>query len=90
MSHDYTTTSSPFLLIILSVQMVSHLILEDGAVLRHVEHGDLIANGLIFCLRCKDPLSDSSHVVIGLCRGRKCALCSAERNVSWLHPVMQR
>lgn len=90
MSHDSTATSPPFLLIVIRVQMVSHLSLKDGTVLRDVKHGDLIANVLVFCLRCKDPLGDGSHVVIGLCRGRKHALCFAERHVICVHWVMQR
>lgn len=61
--------------------MVGHLGLKDGTVLRHVKHGDLIANVLVLCLRCKDPLSDGSHVVIGLCWARERALCSAKRHV---------
>lgn len=61
--------------------MVGHLGLKDGTVLRHVKHGDLIANILVLCLRSKDPLGDGSHVVIGLCWARERALCSTERHV---------
>lgn len=61
--------------------MVGHLVLKDGTVLRHVKHGNLIANALVLCLRRKDPLSEGSHVVIGLCWARERALCSAERHV---------
>lgn len=86
-SHDYTTSSSPFLLIVIRVQMVSHLGLKDGTVLGHVEHGDLITHALIFRLRRKDPLSDGSHVVVGLCWGRKRALCSADKKRMWSVPI---
>lgn len=76
-SHDHTTSSSPFLLVVIHVQVVGHLGVKDGTVLGHVEHGDLVADVLIFGFRRKDPLSDGSHLVVGLCQDRKGALCSA-------------
>lgn len=50
--------------------MVGHLIVEDGAVLSHIEHRDLIADVLVFGLRRKDALREGPHLVIGLCRAQ--------------------
>lgn len=48
--------------------MFGHLMVEDGAVVSHIKHGDLIADVLIFGLRRKDLLCEGPHLVIGLCQ----------------------
>lgn len=53
------------------VQMVGHLSMEDGTVLSHIKHRDLVADVLIFGLRCKDLLREGSHLIIGLCQGQQ-------------------
>lgn len=55
-------------MIIVGVQMVGQLMVEDGAVLSHIEHGDLITDGLVFRLRRKDLLREGPHLVISLCQ----------------------
>lgn len=62
---------SPFLSIIFSVQMVGHLLVEDGAVISHIKQRDLIADVLVFGLRRKDYLREGPHLVIGLCQGQQ-------------------
>lgn len=49
--------------------MVGHLVVQDGTVLSHIKHGDLIADVLVFGLRRKDLLREGPHLVIGLCQG---------------------
>lgn len=59
---------SPFPSIVFSVQMMGHLLVDDGAVVSHVKHGDLITGVFIFGLRCKDLLRKGPHLIIGLCQ----------------------
>lgn len=77
--------------------MVGHLSLEDGTVLRHIKHGDLITDVLVFGLRRKDPLREGPHLVIGLCQAQQRYVasitemhsapiisCSTKLNILWL------
>lgn len=50
---------------------MSHLVVQDGTVLSHVEHGDLIPDVLVFGLRCEDLFCEGPYLVIGLCRVAK-------------------
>lgn len=59
---------SPLLNIILSVHVVNDLMLEDGTVLGHAEHGELVTHALVFGLGCEDLLGNGPHFVVGLCR----------------------
>lgn len=59
---------SPSLSVVLSVQMMGHLMMDDRTVLSHIEHWDLITDVLTFGLRCKDLLREGPHRVIGLCQ----------------------
>lgn len=75
----------PFLMIIVGVQMVGQLVVQDGAVLSHIEHGDLITDGLVFGLRRKDLLREGPHLVIGLCRSDTNTTHVPGRNSFWHH-----
>lgn len=75
--------------------MVGQLFVEDGTVVSHIKHIDLIADVLVFGLRSKDLLREGPHFVIGLCqryvlliRERRFLLpitsCSTKLNRPWL------
>ncbi|KAG7226860.1 hypothetical protein INR49_022155 [Caranx melampygus] len=52
----------------LETTMVGQLMVEDGAVLSHIKHGDLITDVLVFGLRRKDHLREGPHLFISLCQ----------------------
>lgn len=62
---------SPFLSIIVSVQMVGHLMVHDGTVLIHIKHWDFITGVLSFSVRCKDLFCEGPHLIIGLCQAQQ-------------------
>lgn len=70
----------PFVSIFIGVQMVGHFLLEDGTVILHFKHGDLITDALTFGLRCKDFLRKGKHMLIGLW----------QKHIGVTHPVFSK